>query len=66
MPKVCPRQTHSNSLQPTQHGRGIYIANASILEELSDSVLAKDVHVFPPTNGVMLRREFSRGYPGWR
>ncbi|MHC4078611.1 MAG: WD40/YVTN/BNR-like repeat-containing protein, partial [Planctomycetota bacterium] len=48
------------------HGRGIYVLETGILDELNDAVLAAAVHVFTPKNGRLLRRGYSRGYVGAR
>lgn len=46
---VHPRE---NDLIVATHGRGIFIADISPLEELNASVLAKDVHLFQPESKV--------------
>lgn len=48
------------------HGRGIFVLEADILDELSSAVLSKRVHLFSPRNGQLLPRGFSRGFVGQR
>jgi photosystem II stability/assembly factor-like uncharacterized protein len=48
------------------HGRGIWAVDATALEGLTEAVLAKDFHVFAPSDGVLLRRGPNRGSQGAR
>ncbi|HLQ38552.1 MAG TPA: hypothetical protein VK348_12165, partial [Planctomycetota bacterium] len=48
------------------HGRGIWVLDGSALVDFSDEVLASAFHVFPPSDGALLRRAFNGGSVGAR
>lgn len=48
------------------HGRGIWAMDAQVLEQVNGELLAKDFHVFPASDGALLRRAYSRGNRGER
>jgi hypothetical protein len=57
--------THAHVIIGT-HGRGIWALDASALEKISPATIQQSILALPPSNGVVLRGAYDRGYIGAR